>query len=272
MAIRFDGCIGRPDYYREVAMQIPALNGIIQRRMLVNFRASPEVVQALLPAPFRPQLHRGYAIVGVCLIRLARMRPAGAPGFFGLSSENAAHRIAVEWTDESGEQKQGVYVPRRDTNSWINTTVGGRLFPGEQNRAEFRVTDEAGRIDFDMLSCDGSVSIRLRAVEHNTFPADSCFRSLEESSRFFEGGSLGYSVTRRPGEYDGLRLLTDDWRVRPLHVDEVASSFFSDRTRFPAGSIEFDHALLMRNVAHKWLAAPTVSSTGQRGATANTVR
>jgi hypothetical protein len=261
-----------PEHYREVVMQIPALKGIIQRRMLVSFRASPDVVQALLPAPFRPQLHRGYAIVGICLIRLARVRPAGAPGIFGLSSENAAHRIAVEWTDEAGELRQGVYIPRRDTNSWINTNVGGRLFPGEQNRAEFRVVDEAGRIDFDMLSCDGSVSIRLRAVEHDTFPADSGFRSLDESSRFFAGGSLGYSVSRRTGEYDGLRLLTDDWRVRPLHVDEVASSYFSDHARFPAGSIEFDHALLMRNVAHKWLAAPTLSSAGQRGEPAVLVR
>jgi hypothetical protein len=246
-------------------MYIPAIKGVIQRRILVNFRASPAVVQSLLPAPFRPQLHRGHAIVGICLIRLGQMRPAAVPGRFGLSSENAAHRIAVEWSDEEGELRQGVFVPRRDTNSWINSTVGGRLFPGEQHRADFQVTDEDGRIDFTMLSRDGSVSIRLRASEHNAFPVDSCFRSLEESSRFFEGGSLGYSVTRQPGKYDGLRLFTDEWLVRPLRVDEVASSFFSDCAHFPSGSIEFDHALLMRNVAHSWMAAPTVSGAKASG-------
>jgi hypothetical protein len=170
-------------------MRLPEIKGIIERRMLVNFRTSPAVAQAVLPAPFRPQLHRGYAIVGICLIRLGRMRPAGAPSVFGLSSENAAHRIAVEWTDEQGELRQGVYVPRRDTNSWINSTVGGRLFPGQQHRADFQVTDASGRIDFSMLSRDGAVSIRLRAAEHDAFPPKSCFRSLDESSRYFEGGS-----------------------------------------------------------------------------------
>ncbi|HJS08701.1 MAG TPA: DUF2071 domain-containing protein [Pirellulales bacterium] len=246
-------------------MRLPEIKGIIERRMLVNFRTSPAVAQAVLPAPFRPQLHRGYAIVGICLIRLGRMRPAGAPSVFGLSSENAAHRIAVEWTDEQGELRQGVYVPRRDTNSWINSTVGGRLFPGQQHRADFQVTDASGRIDFSMLSRDGAVSIRLRAAEHDAFPPKSCFRSLDESSRYFEGGSLGYSLTRHPGRYDGLRLLTDEWQVRALRVEEVASSYFSDRARFPTGSIEFDHALLMRNVAHSWRAAPTVSGAPANG-------
>lgn len=246
-------------------MLLPEIKGVIERRILVNFRASPAVVQSLLPAPFRLQLQRGYAVVGICLIRLSRVRPAGAPVVLGISSENAAHRIAVEWVDELGELRQGVYIPRRDTNSWINSSVGGRLFPGEHHRSDFQVTDEDGRIGFNMRSRDGSVSIRLRAAEHGTFPADSCFRSLEESSRFFEGGSLGYSVTRHPGRYDGLRLLTDAWLVRPLSVQEVTSSYFSDLARFPAGSIEFDHALLIRNVAHSWRAAPTVIGARRSG-------
>jgi hypothetical protein len=29
-------------------------------------------------------------------------------------------------------------------------------------------------------------------------------------------------------------------------------SDFSDSRRFPEGSVEFDHALIMRNIAHEW--------------------
>jgi hypothetical protein len=32
------------------------------------------------------------------------------------------------------------------------------------------------------------------------------------------------------------------------------SSYFTDHTRFPAGTIAFDCALIMRNIAHEWLA------------------
>ena len=51
-------------------MKIPVLRGIIKRRMLINFRVDASLMQRFLPAPFRPKLHQGYAIAGICLIRL----------------------------------------------------------------------------------------------------------------------------------------------------------------------------------------------------------
>ena len=40
-----------------------------------------------------------------------------------------------------------------------------------------------------------------------------------------------------------------------LRVDEVRSSYFSDPARFPRESVEFDCALVMRNVGHEWHSA-----------------
>ena len=49
---------------------LPLIQGVIARRMLLNFRADPDVVQRLLPAPLQVDQRNGRAIVGVCLIRL----------------------------------------------------------------------------------------------------------------------------------------------------------------------------------------------------------
>jgi hypothetical protein len=76
-------------------MRFPRVHGTIRRRLLVNFRVAPDVIQRLLPAPFQPKLHHGRAIAGICLIRLEGIRPRRFPSMLGLSSENAAHRIAV---------------------------------------------------------------------------------------------------------------------------------------------------------------------------------
>ena len=75
-------------------MGLPTVRGVIDRRVLVNFRVDPERLAMVLPAPFRPQLFAGYGIAGICLIRLKQLRPRFLPAFTGLSSENAAHRIA----------------------------------------------------------------------------------------------------------------------------------------------------------------------------------
>src|SRR5919204_5757200 len=110
-------------------MQVPVIRGIIDRRILANFRVDATVLARLLPSPFRPKLVHGAGMAGVCLIRLKDIRPRFLPSFLGISSENAAHRIAVEW-DEGGRRREGVFIPRRDTSSWLNTLAGGRLFPG----------------------------------------------------------------------------------------------------------------------------------------------
>ena len=83
-------------------------------------------------------------------------------------------------------------------------------------------------------------------------PNSSIFDSLAEASAFFERGSLGYSVTAKPGEFDGLELRSISWQVQPLAVERVESGFFGDRAMFPAGSAEFDCALLMRGIDHEW--------------------
>jgi hypothetical protein len=133
---------------------------MIRRRILVNFRIAPEVMQRQLPGRFRPKLHAGKAIGGICLIRLEHIRPLGMPAFLGLNSENAAHRIAVFWEDEHGVTKEGVFIPRRDTDSKLNQLAGGRVFPGEHHAAQFHVEADGERINLEMKSKDGEVAVR----------------------------------------------------------------------------------------------------------------
>lgn len=56
----------------------------------------------------------------------------------------------------------------------------------------------------------------------------------------------------QPDQFDGLELRSFNWQVQPLVVDKVESSFFDNRALFPAGSVEFDCALLMQGIEHEW--------------------
>ena len=235
-------------------MKLPVIQGVIRRRILANFRVDPEVMQQQLPARFRPKLQRGYAVAGICLIRLEHIRPRFVPESIGLNSENAAHRVAVLW-DEGGVRREGVFISRRDTNSQLNHLLGGRIFPGEHHQSSFSVAESESEISISLESTDSTVAVQIEGTTAKTMPRDSIFSSLAEASAFFEAGSIGYSVTHDPNRLDGLNLKTEGWQVEPLEVRKVKSSYFSDETKFPPGSIEFDHALLMKNVAHEWHSA-----------------
>ena len=238
-------------------MRLPILRGVIDRRILVNFHVDPDVIARALPAPFRPKLIRGVAMAGVCLIRLKQIRPKFLPAALGVSSENAAHRIAVEW-EQDGLLHEGVYIPRRDTSSRLNALAGGRLFPGVHHHARFHVEEHDDAYCVALESDDGLTSLSVEARLTANLPRMSVFRSLREASRFFEVGSVGFSPSARAGQFDGLELRTFNWRVQPLAVDRVESSFFDDPALFPRGAAQFDCALLMRGVEHEWCEKPTL--------------
>lgn len=242
-------------------MRIPVLAGLIRRRILINFRVKPHVAQRLLPPGFEPKLVEGRAIAGICLIRLEEIRPRVVPFAAGFSSENAAHRIAAFRRTSTGGREECVFVFRRDSDSRVNGFAGGRFFPGAQHLASFQVQDENGQIELTMRSSDGETAVEVVAEAASSLPTTSRFHSLAEASAFFEAGSLGYSPCADPRRLDALVLKTSDWSVEPLDVRHVFSSFFADEKLFPEGSVEFDSALLMRNIEHEWQGAPGVALT-----------
>lgn len=221
-------------------MRVPAMRSVIERRVLVNYRVAPDVLAGMLPSPFRPLTVNGVGMAGICCIRLGQLRPAGLPSWMGLRTENAAHRIAVEW-DACDGPMQGVFIPRRDTNSRLSTLVGGRLFPGEHYLARFKVSEAGDRYRIAFTSRDGSAAVDVEATLTAALPATSIFASLDEASEFFATGAIGYSA-RRDSAVDGVRLACEQWEVSPLNVEHVHSSFFEDRVRFPVGSTEFSTA------------------------------
>jgi hypothetical protein len=174
------------------------------------------------------------------------------PEIVGINSENAAHRIAVLWDDENGIIREGVFIPRRDTDSPLNHFLGGKIFPGEYNLATFKVEDSGSQIDFRMKSNDGAVAVEVMGSVSDSLPESSIFQSISEASAFFEAGSLGYSARSNSDKLDAIELATDEWRVEPLNIEKVYSSYFADEKRFPKGSALFDHTLIMRNIGHEW--------------------
>ena len=230
----------------------PVVHAVMARRILANFRVRPDSAARLLPSPFRPRLVKGWAMAGICLIRLEHMRPAWLPRACGVASENAAHRIAVEWT-ENGDTREGVFIPRRDTSSLINRIAGGRLFPGVHHAAAIRCAQNGAWFEVNLRSRDGETRASVVTRLADGWPPGSVFGSLDEASAFFRNGGCGWSPSNNCA-LEGVELRTENWTMQALSVEQVESSFFNDARRFAPGSVEFDCALLMRGIGHEWRA------------------
>src|SRR6185436_20533563 len=102
------------------------------------------------------------------------------------------------------------------------------------------VQESASRLEVALNSHDGRTSIAVAAHLVDKWPRGSIFASLDEASAFFQAGSIGYSPTAIGSRFDGLELRCPAWRVEPLSIEHVHSSFFDDITIFPRGSVELD--------------------------------
>lgn len=189
------------------------------------------------------------------MIRFKQLRPRLLPAWLGFASENAAHRIAVQW-DQDGVPKEGVFIPRRDTNSWFNKAVGGRVFPGIFQRSRFEGNESKTEISLRIVRADGDTEISFAGHVSDQLPSTSIFPSLAAAAGFFSLGATGYSATYTEGHYHGMELRSLNWAVVPLTVDRAESCFFDDKNRFPVGTAILDCALLMRGIDHEWRSRP----------------
>ena len=236
-------------------MRAPVLRATIERRLLVNYRVDPDVLASILPRPFRPATVCGVGIAGVCLIRLADIRPAGLPAVVGLTAENAAHRVAVEWDTPEGAAR-GVYIPRRDTSSRLIALLGGRVFPGWHHLADFAVDEQDGHYRVGFQSRDREVSVVVSAQLAEGPMAGSVFKSVDAASSFFRCAPVGYAATPRADVFDGVELGTSGWGVQSLVVEEARSTFFDDARHFPAGTATLDSAFVMSRIDTTWTPRP----------------
>jgi hypothetical protein len=238
-----------------------AIDCTIERRLLVNYRISPEYVTALLPEPFRPQIVSGHAVGGVCFIRLGQTRPARLPKSFGLTTENVAHRFAVEWEDDLGTHV-GVYIPRRDTDSRLTSALGGKIFPGSYHLARFGVEEEGEKVSVAVSSRDGRVRLAAQAVSSDSLRS-KLFGSLDEAVGFFRNGAMGYSPDASGSCAEGVRLEGATWRARPMRIERMESSVFDDMALFPPGTCTLDSALVMRDLPVRWVTDGAIVLAGR---------
>jgi hypothetical protein len=229
---------------------LPVIRGTIARRMLLNFRADADIVRRLLPAPLEVDMHRGHAIVGVCLIRLENLRPRSIP-VLGLSSENIAHRVAIRYPSQDGMRPE-VFIWRRETDQRMIELLGGRLFPGVHQHARFHVHEDENRLAMEVKTGDAKADVSFSARVSPEWRGTFSFETLDEISEFFRKGDCGFSCSLHGKELEGLQMKTLHWAMVPMELESPHCAFYSDTSRFPRGSIEFDSGVLMRGLSHEW--------------------
>jgi len=238
-------------------IQIPVIEGTLDRRILLNYHFDPEYLRKFLPKPFEPRVHNDHGVGGICMIRFHRLRPRHFPNVLGIDSENAAHRIAVQWSQE-GTRHEGVFIPRRDTASAFNYWAGGRIFPGIFQKTTFKVEETAGYYHIEIADPGEKPHVIFDGEDTAEFSRSSVFSCLKEASDFFAKGAIGYSASRDRIHFQGMELRLLEWHISSLKINTAYVRLYEDGHTFPKGSVQIDSAMVMRRLKHEWHNIPTI--------------
>jgi hypothetical protein len=249
-------------------MRAPALRGRIDRRISVFYRLDPMAARELLPAPLRPRLVRGWALGGVCILRLARMRPRMLPIPLGLASELAWHRIAVEW-EEDGRPMHGHYLLRSETDSRLAPFPGARLVPSPDDCTRIEVRSSDAALTARVESGDGTTDLDL-AASLGGWRSDALFKSANAARASIASGHVVWDGDEQ-GELEGVELRSTGGTAQGLEVVRLASTWFDDRARFPLGTAALDCAIVVRDADHEWHAPASQAARVERGGAGSTL-
>ena len=233
-----------------------AIRGTIRRRLLVNALVDPDEAARHIPAGLRPHEVAGGTVVGCCLLDMDSIRPASLPGTVGARLRAAAHRISVEWEDETGATTVGVYVPTRHADSQAAIALGGRWFPGVHRRAAIALAEDDRCIRWSIEPVDRQTDYGVRVI------ASIASSPTSTPCEPIGGTCLSAAVGLSPSRHGGLeaaRMEPDHRRAQRVEIDDLDSAFLARfSTAGPAPSY------LMRDVDVTWtkVHAPRLAPTG----------
>jgi hypothetical protein len=233
-----------------------AVRGTIRRRLLVNAVVDPDEAARRLPPDVRPHVTEHGTVVGCCLLEIEAIRPAAMPAFVGQGLRAAAHRISVEWDEESGATVTGVYVPVRHTDSHLAVALGGRWFPGVHERARIEVSSSGLDLRWrsEPLELEGlDVRVAISAAASATAGA-----ACDPVGATCLGASVGLSADRR-GRLEAARMEPAHRDARPVTIEELESDFIDT---FSTARLSTSYLMCDAEVTWTRAAAPSIVGVG----------
>ena len=204
----------------------------------------------------RPKVTGQETVVGCCLLELEAVRPAGAPAVIGQRLRAVAHRISVEWEDDTGAAVTGVYVPMRHSDSRLAVAVGGRWFPGvhERARVDMAASELAVRWRSDPYEPSG-LGVRLAVSVGEAATAGA---TCDPIGTTCVGASVGLSPDRR-GRLEAARMDPAHHDVREVVIEEFESGFVDS---FATATLSTSYLMCDAEVTWTRAAAPSMVTAG----------
>ena len=222
----------------------------------INYAVRAEALQALLPAPLRPEVFHGSAWVQVLVSSLRDMRPQGLGSLFGVNFYQVSYRAAVCYEGVDGAAHRGGYFVRSETNHAVMQAVGNALAEFKFHafgNAEIVLVREGNTLTagIEPDTPDGRlVGVFETSPGSTRPPSSSVWSSLEELQAPLVECYDAYGVDTDNGWLYTLTIDRDPWCSRFVRPDRLYCEYFESGPL--ADGARLDSVLHIPRCGYRW--------------------
>jgi len=222
----------------------------------LTYRTPAETVRGMLPAGLELITRGPWAFWNVMCCRVERLRPAGVPGFCGLTYHHVAYRLMVQAMNHRAEVVRGLYFTRSDVDARVVSMLGARLTDLRPQPATISLDCDDCGVRYAVGStryAQGELVLDLAHAPARLAP-DSCFPTTEDARRFCRYTPSGLAVI----EQDGHRMLRTTrverdehaWCETPLTVRRAELGYFDAIEQ--TGHVKLEWACRLGAMDYRW--------------------
>ncbi len=224
----------------------------------INYAVEPDALEALLPPPLEPEIHKGTAWIQILVSSLRDLRPRGVPSLFGVCFYQASYRAAVRYEGADRSVRRGGFFVRSETNHPVMRAIGNALAEfkfHDFGAAEMTMLREGERLTLGVDPEPSASGGRLFGVFDTRpgldRPPGSAWSSLEELHEPLVECYDALGVDRERGYLYILTVDRDPWKARWSHPVTLYSEVFEGGS-FGNGVARLDSVLHLTDCRYKW--------------------
>ena len=229
--------------------QFLPVSGRITDRLLVTYRASAAQLAALVPPPFRLDVHGGSGFLSVCAVEILGMGIAGTPRALRFDNREFLYRVAVRYQGEPT-----FLTLRSDVSSRALAFLGRHFSHYRPRLGSVQLLRERKRVRIECASSDGSgdavidVDSEAPITNHSSVFSDS-----EQATAFLLG--MTFSADAVDGRVRVQPIEHSPWKPRFVQARVARFAFLEQLERTLGVSFSYDCTLATRDIRQIWKAA-----------------
>lgn len=213
--------------------------------LVLTFAYPIEVLKPLIPDHLDLSTYKDkYAFLAVAFVSTKHLRPKGVPKRLGKDFFLAGYRVFVEYKNQSGVKRRGLYILKSQTDKKLMMNSGNLLtyYNYEYLPLKLKLDDNDYYISAD------KISVHASKLNPEALLTNSIFDNFKEARRFAGPMPYTFSFDSKKQQMIVVKGIRNQWDPQPVNILNYQIPYLDNLKEEPI----LANAFITENIDYEW--------------------